>query len=113
MKERISSNQYQAVTSPAGEVTHLIIPIDDFRTISTKGKGDVPHEVFSRCLTDDVPLIRAWREHLDLSQADVAARLQVSQSQYSKWESGNVDLRLSTLNKIADALGLDIEQLLD
>ncbi len=45
------------------------------------------------------------RLELGLSQTEVAARLQTSQSAVARIESGDADVRLSTLERYAAALG--------
>jgi predicted transcriptional regulator len=69
----------------------------------------IPHEVVVRFLEGEVSLIRAWREHLELSQRDVALR--ISQPAYSKMEARGAAPRVATLKKIASALGVEWEQL--
>ena len=54
--------------------------------------------------------IRAWCEHLGLTQAEVASRLGISQAAYSQHENSQT-LRKSTRIKMANALGLRAEQL--
>lgn len=46
------------------------------------------------------------REALGLSQATVAARMGTSQSAVARMEGGGVDVRLSTVDRYAAALGL-------
>jgi transcriptional regulator with XRE-family HTH domain len=70
----------------------------------------IPHEVVRRTLANDIPPARAWREHLGLTQAEVAERLGVSQSAYAQQES-SVRLRASSREKIAGALGITAAQL--
>ncbi len=45
------------------------------------------------------------RLHLGLSQTEVAARMGTSQSAVARLESGEADVRLSTLERYAAALG--------
>ncbi|EOX4867150.1 TPA: helix-turn-helix domain-containing protein, partial [Haemophilus influenzae] len=52
----------------------------------------------------------AWREHLGLTQAEVASRLGISQAAYSQHENSQT-LRKSTRIKIATALGINSAQL--
>jgi transcriptional regulator with XRE-family HTH domain len=54
--------------------------------------------------------LTAKRSELGLSQTEVAARMGTSQSAVARLESGEADLRLSTLERYATALGqrLDI-----
>ena len=47
----------------------------------------------------------ARRQELGLSQTEVAARMRTSQSAVARLESGDADVRLSTLERYAAALG--------
>jgi predicted transcriptional regulator len=49
------------------------------------------------------------RVSLGLSQTEVAARMGTSQSAVARLESGDADVRLSTLERYADALGQKLE----
>jgi transcriptional regulator with XRE-family HTH domain len=49
--------------------------------------------------------LSAKRVELGLSQTEVAARMKTSQSAVARLESGQADLRLSTLERYAAALG--------
>jgi predicted transcriptional regulator len=49
-------------------------------------------------------LVRARRES-ELSQTEIAARMGTSQSAVARLESGDLDARLSTLERYAAALG--------
>ena len=51
----------------------------------------------------------ARRVDLGLSQTEVAARMGTSQSAVARLESGDVDVRLSTLERYAAALGISLE----
>jgi predicted transcriptional regulator len=50
----------------------------------------------------------AHRLRLGLSQTEVAARMQTSQSAVARIESGDADVRLSTLERYAAALGQEL-----
>jgi predicted transcriptional regulator len=53
-------------------------------------------------------LVRARRES-DLSQTEIAARMGTSQSAVARLESGELDARLSTLERYAAALGRTVD----
>src|SRR4051794_41682470 len=53
-------------------------------------------------------LVRARRES-ELSQTEIAARMGTSQSAVARLESGDLDTRLSTLERYAAALGRTVE----
>ena len=71
----------------------------------------VPHEVASRVLKEQISPIRAWREYLGLTQAEVAARMDVSQSAFAQVEAPEAKPRLATVKKVAAALELAADQL--
>ncbi|TRW95859.1 helix-turn-helix domain-containing protein [Flavobacterium gawalongense] len=52
--------------------------------------------------------IRQIREAKGLSQKEVALTLVMNPSQYSKIENGKVDPQFSSIERIANALGVDI-----
>lgn len=62
--------------------------------------------VFEYCFSP----AKAWRTYLRLRQADVALRMDISQSAYSKLEASK-KLRKSSREKIASAMGISAEQL--
>ena len=49
------------------------------------------------------------RRELGLSQAEVAARMGTSQSAVARFEAGDLDVRLSTLDRYSTALGARLE----
>ena len=53
-------------------------------------------------------LVRVRRES-DLSQTEIAARMGTSQSAVARLESGELDARLSTLERYAAALGRTVD----
>ncbi|HHF4449436.1 TPA: helix-turn-helix transcriptional regulator [Haemophilus influenzae] len=70
----------------------------------------IPESVAKLALLNDYSALRAWREHLGLTQAEVASRLGISQAAYSQHENSQT-LRKSTRIKIATALGINSAQL--
>jgi transcriptional regulator with XRE-family HTH domain len=53
-------------------------------------------------------LVRARQEN-ELSQTEIAARMGTSQSAVARLESGGLDVRLSTLERYAAALGRTVD----
>ncbi len=70
--------------------------------------GSIPHAVVS-AEVDGASAIKAWREYLHLTQAEMAARLGVTQAAFAQMESA-ARPRKATLQKVADAMGLTLEQ---
>ena len=73
--------------------------------------SSIPHAVVEKYILENRSLILAWREHLGLSQQEVAQKMGISQSAYSQMEKVEANLRQTTVNKIARALGILPEQL--
>lgn len=99
----------QIINGPNGAPAFVVIPYDDYIASQTKGEGLIPHSVISSTIDGATP-VRAWREYLGLTQADMAARLGVSQSAYAQQENSE-RLRRTSLERIAVALGISTEQL--
>ena len=74
-------------------------------------KNAVPQEVVEAHVLHDVPLIRAWREHLNLTQDAVAELAGMKQSALARLERGEGKPRKAKLKKLADAMGLTILQI--
>jgi transcriptional regulator with XRE-family HTH domain len=55
---------------------------------------------------------RALRRRRKLSQLDMVRRFDVSLSHYQKIERGDLDVRLSTAQKLAECFGVTLAQLL-
>ena len=53
-------------------------------------------------------ILRAAREVRGLSQRELGARIGFTQAHISKFESGRVDLRLSSLVELSRGLGLEV-----
>lgn len=74
--------------------------------------GDyVPNEVVGLMVDKEMPLIRAWRKYLNLTQAEVAEKAGITQAALSQMEAGGKQLRKATLEKLAGAMGLNVEQI--
>ncbi|MBC1227584.1 helix-turn-helix transcriptional regulator [Listeria booriae] len=57
--------------------------------------------------------IRAIREDNDITQAQMAAYLNISQNTYSQYETGKIEWTASTLIQIADYFDVSVDYLLD
>jgi ribosome-binding protein aMBF1 (putative translation factor) len=107
--------KHQVITGPDGAPQFAVIPWDVFEEAFAPERPDeevtIPHEVVELVHLRRLPLIRAWREHLGLSQRELAGRMGVSQPAYAKFEAKDANPRPGTLKKIAAAMGVEWEQL--
>ena len=58
------------------------------------------------------PRIRNLREDEDLTQEDLAKILNISQTTYSRYESGSLDLPSQSLIKLAEFYSVSVDYLL-
>ncbi|RAP64478.1 transcriptional regulator [Achromobacter sp. HZ01] len=77
------------------------------------GQDHVPLAVVNLKTGNDWSLIRAWREHLNISTADMAARLGVDHSIYIELERPRPRPRQAILDRVSAALGVSPDQLDD
>ncbi|NUY33352.1 helix-turn-helix domain-containing protein [Paraburkholderia atlantica] len=99
----------QIINGPDGKPAFVVIPYADYMTERNADRNLIPNDVVSRTVDGASP-VRAWREHLGFTQADIAARLGISQSAYAQQENSD-RLRKSSREKIAAALGISAKQL--
>ncbi len=71
-----------------------------------------PHEVVKANVRGDT-LVKAWREYLGLTQQELAKKAGMKQASIARIEAGKTTPRKTTLKKLADAMGISVEQLLD
>lgn len=104
-------SKHQVVMSNGLPVA-VVVPYDDYLCMTSLRDENIrlPHAVVGMTLKG-YSLLRAWREHLGLTQADIAARMGISQPAYAQMEDPEAKPRPLTLRRIADAMGIEWEQL--
>ena len=88
----------------------VVVPYDEYIADYIK-ETTIPHEVAYRVESEQISLIRAWREYFGLTQAELATRMNMTHSIVSQIENNKVGIRQATLKKIALALGLTVAQI--
>ena len=102
---------FQTILDSNGKPAFVVLPYNEFQRLTGAATpGSVPNAVVNRVFDDDLSPAKAWREHLRLTQADVAARMGISQAAYAQTDAATRP-RKATLQKLADALGLGLDQL--
>jgi DNA-binding XRE family transcriptional regulator len=99
-----------------GKPAFVVIPFDEYVRLFSKApripEGDsIPHEVVGMTIKKGYTLVRAWREYLGLTQTEVARRMGITQAALSQMEAGEKQLRKVTLEKLAAAMGIGVDQL--
>ncbi|MDO4626381.1 MAG: helix-turn-helix transcriptional regulator [Pasteurellaceae bacterium] len=111
-----SYNNIQIIHDENGLPAFAVIPYNDYQVLQQNNvlrkslRSDIPTAVLDIFFENECSTVRAWREYLGLTQAEVAERIGVTQSAYSQHENTK-RLRRSTREKIANALGIHPEQL--
>ncbi|MDA8484610.1 helix-turn-helix domain-containing protein [Pseudomonas resinovorans] len=99
----------QIINGPDGKPAFVVIPYEEYIAQRRLDEDLIPHDVVSR-MVDGATAIRAWREHLGLTQTEVADRMGITQSAYAQQESSSRP-RKATRERIAKALGIAQDQL--
>lgn len=112
MNER---TEYQTIFHD-GRPAFVLVPVDEFERIRPllerrAIRDTIPQEVVEAHALREVPLLRAWREHLGLTQEAVASRAGMKQPALARLERGESQPRRATLKRLAEAMGLTVAQL--
>ncbi len=115
----------QKIVTPMGE-TLVVLPLKEYEALidaadiaaAQKVRDDIeagrdeliPETMVERMLTGE-SLVRIWREHRGLTATQLAVAAQISAGYLSELESGKKSGSVDTLRRIADALSLDIDDL--
>lgn len=102
--------KYQFTESDTYLPAFVVTPYQEYMSLTKQNAQTIPDAVVSKVINKDMTPIRAWREHLGLTQTEVARRLGISQSAYAQQEAKE-PVRKATREKIAEALGIAPEQL--
>ncbi|STO53817.1 XRE family transcriptional regulator [Canicola haemoglobinophilus] len=106
----------QYLHDESGQPAFAVMPIATLDWLKQQAKlsspleTGVPFAVATFALENNCSALAAWREHLGLTQKEIASRLNISQSAYSQYEKAT-HLRKATREKIAIALGINAAQL--
>jgi DNA-binding XRE family transcriptional regulator len=120
----------QTITTPAGERLVLLAEADyaalleaaedgadreavaEFRRLFAAGEEElVPAAVVDRLLSGE-NRVRVWREHRGLKAAALAEKASIAQAYLSQIETGKREGTVETYRKIAEALGVSLDDLL-
>jgi len=71
-----------------------------------------PNEVVKANIRGE-SLIKAWREYFELTQAELAAKAGMKQSALARLENSKTTPRKATLTKLAEAMKINVDQLID
>ena len=103
----------QILRDAGGHPAFAVIPFADYQALvkaKTKTEPGIPAAVVDLAMDNEWSAARAWREHMELIQSDVARRMGITQGAYAQLEAKKT-IRKSSREKIAKALGIHEAQL--
>jgi transcriptional regulator with XRE-family HTH domain len=106
---------HQVITQN-GKPAFAVIPWDEYQKLLQAQTDDsdiwFPNDVVKANVRGD-SLIKAWREHFGLTQEALAEKAGIKQPALARLEKAESNPRNATLKKLADAMEISVEQLID
>ena len=104
--------EFQVIRGRDGKPAFVVMAYDEFRRLQQRKRSGlgVPHEVVNLAFDRNISPLAAWREHLQITQSEVARRMGITQSAYAQMERSQRP-RTTTLNRAAKAMGITVDQL--
>lgn len=103
--------EFQILLGEDGKPAFVVVPYQQFQRMrGGLHHGGVPNEVVNHVFDHGVSPMAAWREHLGLTQQEVARRMGVTQAAYAQMERSRQP-RKATTDSAANAMGISPEQL--
>lgn len=101
-----------------GKPAFVVLPYDEYLRLTglanpagrIPADDSIPHEVMRLHVKNGWSLIRAWREHLGITQVEMARRLEIRQPSYAAMEAPDARPKKATRERIAAAMGISLEQ---
>lgn len=103
--------EYEKLRKAAQAVTDVSAYDAAKRRLKTGEDELVPAEIANRLLDGEHPL-RVWRNHRGLTLAELADAAGISSPYLSQIENGNREGTISTMRALAEALGVDLDDLI-
>ena len=111
----------EMVVIPRAQYERLISDLEDAQDVASakefegrEASGDVeflPWDMAKRLRRGEHPVL-VWREHRGLTQKALAAQVKMTAAQLSEIENGKKAGSVATLQKLARALGVTVDELL-
>lgn len=98
-----------------GKPAFAVVPYDQYLTLINQPMDDadilIPHGVVELTILNELSLIAAWRSYKGFSQSTLATMCGMSQSGIAQIEKIDSKPQAKTLQKIATALDVNVNQL--
>jgi len=109
----LTANPIQVLRDVHGNPAFAVLAWADYEALAAQTldkEPGIPADVVDIAMDNHWSAARAWREHLQLTQAQVAQRMGITQGAYAQLET-KTNIRKSSRERITAALGLHESQL--
>lgn len=112
--ETVSRADYEALQARLAELEEDIEDLVALRVAQTKNQPEdyLPVELVKRMVDGEHP-VRIWREHRGMTMQQLAAEAGVPQSYVSEIETRKKPGSVAALKKIAGALGISLDDMIE
>jgi len=106
-------NQDVQIIKQGDHPVFAVVPYEQWLALTSEHEEQVyiPHEVVGIQLMEECSLLTAWRKYKKMTQTVVAKKIGITQAALSQIEHPDSSPQKATLQKIANALGVDVAQL--
>lgn len=102
----LTETEYRALLEDAGDIA-----LADQARADSAGAPVLPADLLAASLDGTMHPLTAWRKAAGLTQAALAHKAGIRTSTVCNIENGKINPRLSTVKALADALGVDVDDL--
>ena len=106
----LSEADYDRLVAAAEDAEDMAMVAEFRRKLAIGEEEFLPTAFVDRMLAGE-NLVRLWREHRTMTSSALAKRAGVAQSYLSEIETGKKDGGIRTMKKLADALGVTLDDL--
>ncbi len=93
------------------EDAEMLADIRDYREAKLPGEETFPGEVIDRIILKDENPVRVYREYRVLTQQQLADKVGIQRAYLTEIETGRKTGSIKTLKAIAQALGVDLDDI--
>ncbi|MEM9524476.1 MAG: helix-turn-helix transcriptional regulator [Pseudomonadota bacterium] len=104
----LTEAEYNELIEDAGDAA-----LADAAAFEKRGAPTLPADLLERSLDGRMHPLTAWRKAVGMTQAALARKAGLRTATVGNIENGKIDPRLSSLKALADALNLDIDDIVD
>ena len=101
----------QIIHDQDGAPAFVVLPYRRWLKEHCRRDEAIPNEVVGKIVMEEKTPLKAWREYLGITQAELAEKAGISQAALSQMESGEHVMRKSSRDKLARALDIAAEML--